>query len=207
MLAGHGVLVAAAPERVDPSYQSERGGNENRPLQPAVDSRHARTEQRRRLARNPATSRRISAARCRGARCWIAATNPTSSVSRATAASYGSTNRSGYGSSHPTSAAIGGTSPSGSAAGATSTANTRGPRRATCSRHAFVAMRYSQARNDHHPPRLNRARARQARANVSCTRSSDSSNDPTIRQQCARSSRRWRSKSAEKVVSSASTPN
>jgi hypothetical protein len=56
-------------------------------------------------------------------------------------------------------AAIGGRSLSGSAAGATSTGSTRGPRRAPWSRHAFVAMRYSQARNDHRPSRLNRARA------------------------------------------------
>jgi hypothetical protein len=64
---------------------------------------------------------------------------------------------------------------------ATSTGSTRGPRRATWSGQAFVAMRYSQARNDHRRSRLNRARARQARANVSCIRSSESSNDPTMR--------------------------
>jgi hypothetical protein len=49
----------------------------------------------------------------------------------------------------------------------------------SASRHAFVAIRYSQARNVERPWKL--ARLRQARRSVSCTMSSESSNEPSIR--------------------------
>jgi len=47
------------------------------------------------------------------------------------------------------------------------------------SRHTLVAMRYSQDRNAERPS--NRSRARQARTRVSCTASSASKVEPSIR--------------------------
>ena len=50
----------------------------------------------------------------------------------------------------------------------------------SASRQALVAIRYSQARNVERPCEASR-RLRQARRNVSCTRSSASSSEPSIR--------------------------
>jgi hypothetical protein len=90
------------------------------------------------FAGHPSTSRRISTARGRGDRCWIATMNASSIVSRATtstSAPSASSRSSGNGSSH-------GISPVGD--------GVRG-RRSSASRHAFVAIRYSQARNEARP--------------------------------------------------------
>jgi hypothetical protein len=132
-------------------------------------------------AEKPAASRRISVARCRGGRCWIAATNAISSVSRATGCLVRVHQpirirlEPRHVGSDPRKIALG-TGRGRDVDGQHSRAAAR-----PWSRHAFVAMRYSQAPNDHHPSRLNRARARQAHTKVSCTRSSESSNDPTMR--------------------------
>jgi hypothetical protein len=107
----------------------------------------------------------------------MAAMNVSSMVSLATTSSSGSeslaaissSSWSGYGCSHGTSGR--GRAPSCRDA-------TRG-RRSSASRHAFVAIRYSHARNEERPSKL--SRFRHARRNVSCTRSSESSNDPSIR--------------------------
>ena len=84
----------------------------------------------------------IITARGRGARCWIATMNASSIVSRATTSASGSSSAgiasnssSGYGCSH----AI---SPFGD--------GVRG-RFSSASRHALVAIRYSQARSEARP--------------------------------------------------------
>ena len=117
-------------------------------------------------ADHPSTSRRINTARCLGGSSWIAAMNASSIVSRATTSASGSSSLgaipssrwSGYGCSHGNSAS--GWTPS------------RGSsfrrRRPSASRQAFVAMRYSQARNVERPWKL--LRFRHARRNVSWTR-------------------------------------
>ena len=70
---------------------------------------------------------------------------------------------------------------SGRPAGPSCDASTRRGVRASASRQAFVAILYSQARNEERPSALKLARQRHARRNVSCTRSSESSNEPSIR--------------------------
>ncbi len=138
------------------------------------------------LAGQPSTSRKISTARCRGGRCWIAARNASSIVSLATTTTSGcsslgatgSASRSGNGCSHATSVR-GGRGVLGSDGAATWCGRTRRARPSRASRHAFVAIRYSQARNVERPSKP--GRFFQARRNVSCTRSSDSSNEPSIR--------------------------
>jgi hypothetical protein len=52
-------------------------------------------------------------------------------------------------------------------------------RRSSALRQAFVAIRYSHARNEESPLKL--ARLSHARRNVSCIRSSESSYEPSIR--------------------------
>ena len=137
------------------------------------------------FADQPSTWVRISTARCLGGRCWIAARKPSSIVSRATTtasgpSSAGASSRSGYGCSHGRSSG-GGTGASGSAAAATSGGITRRGRRRSTSRHAFVAIRYSHAFSDERASAAKLARLRHARRNVSCTRSSESSNEPSMR--------------------------
>ena len=123
------------------------------------------------LAGQSSTSRRISTARVFGGRCWIATMNASSIVSlrerparsgSASGSAIPSSSSSGYGCSH-------GTSPP------------RGLRglRCSASRQALVAIRYSQARGVERPWKV--SRRRQARRNVSWTRSSDSSSEPSIR--------------------------
>ena len=127
------------------------------------------------LAGQPSTSRAISAARCRGGSTCIAARNASSMVSRST------------------------TTASGSSLGRRDLVEQLvrirleprhlGERSASCvrrrdrarsmSRQTLVAIRYSQARNIVLPSKL--SRLRQARRNVSCTASSASSNEASIR--------------------------
>ena len=135
------------------------------------------------LADQPNTSRRISAARGRGGRYWIAARKASSIVSLATTTASGSSSpdatfssrRSGYGCSHGTSSKDGPRSSSVES----STTRTLRRLRLMASRQAFVAIRYSQARNVDRPS--NPERFAQARARVSWTRSSASSKLPSIR--------------------------
>ena len=125
------------------------------------------------LAGQPSTSRAISAARCRGGRTWRAARNASEMVSREIATASGcsspgaarSSSTSGYGWSHGTSAC-----------------EPAAVRRELCrsmSRQTLVAIRYSQARNCGPPSKPDRPR--QAFRNVSCTASSASSNEASIR--------------------------
>jgi hypothetical protein len=104
----------------------------------------------------------------------MTARNVSSIVSLATTTASGwlslgaiwSSSRSGYGCSHGTSAKE-------------CSDGTRRRLRLSASRQALVVMRYSQARNPGPPWKL--ARRRQARRKVSCTTSSASSNEPSIR--------------------------
>lgn len=136
------------------------------------------------LAFQASTSRRISTARCLGGRCWSAATNARRTDSRATAASAGS-------------ATVGRMRPSGigssqvfsgrglSAAWASGVGPVRSTGRArllpafSMSRQTLVAMRYSQERSEERPSNL--SKLRQARTSVSCTASSASKAEPSIR--------------------------
>ena len=103
----------------------------------------------------------------------MTARNASSTVSLATSRASGpasgegssSSSRSGYGCSQGTSAKE-------------VSAGTRRALRRKASRQALVAMRYSQARN---AVPANVSRLSQARRNVSWTRSSASSNEPSIR--------------------------
>ena len=125
------------------------------------------------LAGQPSTSRAISAARCRGGRTCRAARNASEMVSREMATASGSSSPgaaasssgSGYGWSQGTSASE---PPEGR----------REPRR-SMSRQTLVAIRYSQARNCALPSKPDRPR--HAFRNVSCTASSASSNEASIR--------------------------
>ena len=103
----------------------------------------------------------------------MTARNASSTVSFATTRASGpasgeatsSSRRSGYGCSHGTSAKE-------------VSVGTRRALRRKASRHALVAIRYSQARR---AEPANVSRLSHARRNVSCTRSSASSNEPSIR--------------------------
>jgi hypothetical protein len=83
-----------------------------RSLERAVGGCHGRVEQGRRLVGRPAEDVAINAARCRGGRSCVAARNASSIVSRSRTAASGwsslgatsSSNRSGYGWNHGTSA-------------------------------------------------------------------------------------------------------
>ena len=125
------------------------------------------------LAGQPSTSRAISAARCLGGRTCNAARNASEIVSRSMTRASGcsslgaawSSSRSGYGWSHGTSAN-----------------ELPAVRRELCrsmSRQTFVAIRYSHARNWVSPAKPDRPR--QAFRKVSCTASSASSNEASIR--------------------------
>jgi hypothetical protein len=126
------------------------------------------------LAGQPRTSRAISAARCRGGRTCRAARKASEIVSRSMATASGcssagaawSSSTSGYGWIHGTS-------------GCDRIAAARRELRRSMSRQTLVAMRYSQARNC--APPWNPDRPRQAFRNVSCTASSASSNEASIR--------------------------
>ena len=127
------------------------------------------------LAGQPSTSRTISAARCRGGSTCSAARNASSIVSRSTTTASGSSSlgatssssRSGYGCSHGTSAnECSVVDPPRRCAGAC-----RGRRSSRCGR----ATRGTARR------RRSCSRLRHARRNVSCTASSASSNDASIR--------------------------
>ena len=124
-------------------------------------------------ADQPRTSRAISAARCLGGRTCRAARNASEIVSRWMATASGcsslgaaaSSSRSGYGCSHGTS-------------GCELPAVRRELRR-SMSRQTFVAIRYNHARNCEPPSKPDRPR--HALRNVSCTASSASSNEASIR--------------------------
>ena len=126
------------------------------------------------LADHSSTSRRISTARWRAGRSWITATYASAIVSRATTTASGSSSggaissssRSGYGCSH-------GTSANDFSAGA------RRERARSASRQTLVAILYSHARTL--SPAVSVSRARHARRNTSCTASSASSNEPSMR--------------------------
>ena len=130
------------------------------------------------------TSRRISTARWRGGRCCSAATNASRIVSWATASSAGSPSAG----TAPRRASAGSRSPPGSVASGSvlaapaadrSIGRARRLRPRSMSRHTLVAIRYSQERSDERPS--NRSNACQARTIVSCTASSASNADPSIR--------------------------
>ena len=91
------------------------------------------------------TSHRISTARCRGGRCWSAATNASRIVSRASVTSAGSpsgtTRPSGIGSIHVTSGSVFRFSTTGSRDGPMSIGLARRFRPSSMSKQTFVAMR------------------------------------------------------------------
>ncbi len=139
-------------------------------------------------ADQPSTSRRSSTARCLGGRCWTAARKASSIVSLATTTASGwaslgaagSSSRSGYGCNQLTSGSGAGSwATTGAAAGTTCGGRTRRELWARAFRQALVAIRYSHARKLDRPWKL--VRLRQARRNVSWTRSSASSKEPSIR--------------------------
>ena len=125
-------------------------------------------------ADQPSTSRSSRTARCRGGSSWMTARNVSSIVSLATTTASGwaslgatsSSSRSGYGCSHGTSAKE-------------CSDGTRRRLRRSASRQALVAIRYSHARTLE--PASKPSRRRHARRNVSCTTSSASSKEPSIR--------------------------
>jgi hypothetical protein len=127
------------------------------------------------------TSRRISTARWRGGSSWIAARKASEIVSRSTVTASGpgwpaaisSSSESGYGCTHGN-AATDGPAPDRALAGTARRASRR-----SVSRQALVATRYSQVRGLDRP--WKHSRERQARRKTSCTCSSASSKDPSIR--------------------------
>ena len=125
-----------------------------------------------------------SGAPVRGGSSCSAATNASRKLDRDTATAAGSarsahTIASGSGSSHGTSERTSGCS--GSSLGATiEDGSGRRPRPASAVRQALVAIRYSQVRSEARSL-SNRPEARQARSRVSCTRSSASCTEPSIR--------------------------
>ena len=109
------------------------------------------------------TSHKISVARCRAGRCCSAVTNASLIVSRATAMSARS----------PCSASMGGE------AGPRSIGVGRRCRLRSMSTQMLVAIRYSHDRMLERPS--NPSAARQARSMVSCTASSASDPEPSMR--------------------------
>ena len=142
-------------------------------------------------AGQPSTSRRTSTARRRGGRCWRAAMNASSIVSRVTATASGSLVAVGGGLPQAVGERLqpGDVGPgdhldaarrrSRWSAGSRSWGSTRRARPSRASRQALVAMRYSQARSVERPSKP--PMCRHARRNVSWTRSSASSTEPTMR--------------------------
>ena len=135
-------------------------------------------------AGHSSTSRMISIARCRADRYCSAATKASLTPAREAVTAAGSsrsavTSASGSGCSHGTSDATS-NGASGSPAGPPRPDGSgRRPRRSIAVRHTLVAIRYSQVRTDDRPS--NPSYDRHARRNVSWTRSSASSTEPTIR--------------------------
>ena len=131
------------------------------------------------FADQSSTSHRISAARCLAGRNWMAARYASPMFSFAATAASGCSDLGTAGSSRR----------SGNGCRYSNSPSAVGLRWSWCfvrkSRQALVAMPYSQARSDDRPSNV--ARLRQARSNVSCTMSSASSKDPSIRYACTRS--------------------
>jgi hypothetical protein len=130
------------------------------------------------------TSRRISTARCRAGRCCSAATNARRTDSFATASSAGSdaggsTRASGIGSSQEISGFCAGAGPSAEAAGPKSIGVARRWRLSSIVRQTFVAILYSHERTEERPS--NFSYERHARTIVSCTASSASADEPSMR--------------------------
>jgi hypothetical protein len=135
------------------------------------------------LAFQRRTSRRMSTARWRAGRCCSAATKARRSVSRDIASSAGSpssgsTRLSGIGSSQVASGCVvsGLSMPP---AGPKSIGRARRWRPSSIVRQTFVAMRYSQDESAARPSK--RSRLRHARSIVSCTASSASNAEPSMR--------------------------
>jgi hypothetical protein len=130
------------------------------------------------------TSHRMRTARCRGGRCWRAATNASRTDSRATARSAGSP--SGF---RTRSSATGVTQTFSARGGPSGSPATEGPVRSigrarrwlalSMLKQTLVAMRYSQERSAERPS--NRSRPRQALVIVSWTASSASNAEPSSR--------------------------
>ena len=136
------------------------------------------------LACHRNTSRRMSTARWRAGRCWSAVTNARrmdslDAASSAGSPSSGTTRASGMGVTHADSGLVVWRNESAVDDGPRSMARARRCRLRSMSRHTFVAMRYSHDRTDERPSKL--AAFRQARTSVSCTASSASNTDPSIR--------------------------
>ena len=131
------------------------------------------------------TSHRISAARCRGGRCCSAVTKASRTESRTAAISAGSpwsgtTRASGIGVTQRSSAGHGRRCDSaGGEAGPRSIGSARRFSPRSASRQTFVAIRYSHDRIEDRPS--NPSAPFQARSIVSCTASSASKADPSIR--------------------------
>ena len=130
------------------------------------------------------TSRRMRTARCFAGRCCSAATKARRTDSLAIAASTGSlvadtTRESGIGSIHIVSSSGVPSGASALRAGPRSIGRARRWLAPFMSRHTFVAMRYSQERNDERPS--NASNPRQARTNASWTASSASNAEPSMR--------------------------
>jgi hypothetical protein len=136
-------------------------------------------------ALKPSTSRSRSTARCRAGRYCRLAMSASRTLLRAVRIVAGScasgvTRASGTGPSHATSGSAGRGGASGSSAGPPSPeGSARLPRCSSAVRHALVAMRYNQVRSDERPSKL--PYERHARRYVSCTRSSASSAEPSMR--------------------------
>ena len=133
------------------------------------------------------TSRRISTARCRAGRCCRAATNASRIDSRV--AGHARPGRRPAGAPRASGDRLRPSASSGSAApsdaprrstpGPRSIGRARRCRPRSMSRQTLVAIRYSQERSDERPSK--RSTARQARTIVSCTASSASKPEPSIR--------------------------
>jgi hypothetical protein len=129
------------------------------------------------------TSHRISAARCRPGKYWSAATNASRMLSLETAISAGSPDSTCESAIGDTQISSGRASPSsdstGGEAGPRSIGSARRCLPRSMSRQMLVAIRYSQERTLDRPSKP--SAARQARSSVSCTASSASKPEPSIR--------------------------
>jgi hypothetical protein len=131
------------------------------------------------------TSRRISAPRWRGVSRCSAATKASLTVSLSTSCSAGSplpsvSLASGIGSTQVRSlSGVGTWTPSARVGGCNSIGKARRLRLRSMSMHTFVAIRCSQVRSDERPSKP--PYSRHARTIVSCTASSASNGEPSIR--------------------------
>jgi hypothetical protein len=130
------------------------------------------------------TSRRISTERWRAGRCCSALTNASRSVSRSCASSAGSaasgsTRASGIGSSQTFSGSVVTSASAGVPAPLRSIGRARRLRPSSMSRQTFVAILYSHDLNAARPSK--RSALRHARNIASCTASSASNEEPSIR--------------------------